>query len=359
MTDLTKQDFPPLKNDRILKVIKGEEPDKLPIWVMRQAGRYMPKFREFRKLHSFFEICQTPELACEVTLMPIERFDFDAAIIFSDILVIPQALGLEVEMKESVGPVIKNPVTIENLNDLNTEGAADRLNYVGEAITLTRKRLNGKVPLIGFAGAPWTLMGYMIEGGGSKTYSKSKKWLYAHETEAHRLLKILTDVIIDYLILQVKSGAQLLQIFESTNRNAEYLNEYLFDRFCQPYLQRIAIEVKNKIAELKLDVPMILFAKGSHYSLEKQKSLGYDVIGIDWTISPKTVRQILGDQVVQGNLDPCALYASPEGIRAHVDEMIKGFGTGNLVVNLGHGIYPDMSEEAVEIFIDAVHSVKL
>ncbi|KAI4454660.1 methyltetrahydrofolate:homocysteine methyltransferase related [Holotrichia oblita] len=356
MTAINQEDFPILKNDRILKVIKGEKPDKLPIWVMRQAGRYMPKFREFRKLHTFFEICQTPELACEVTLMPIERFDLDAAIIFSDILVVPQALGLEVEMKESVGPVIKDPVIIENLKNLNSEGAANRLNYVGKAITLTRKKLNGKVPLIGFSGAPWTLMGYMIEGGGSKTYSRSKRWLYSHETEAHQLLTILTNVIIDYLILQVKAGAQLLQVFESS---AEFLNEYLFDTFCMPYLRRIVSEVKTKIVELNLNIPMILFAKGSHYSLEKQKSLGYDVMGIDWTISPKTVRQILGDQVVQGNLDPCALYSSPDRIKDHVEEMIKGFGTRNLVVNLGHGIYPDMSEEAVESFINAVHNVKL
>ncbi|KAI4454671.1 methyltetrahydrofolate:homocysteine methyltransferase related [Holotrichia oblita] len=251
MTAINQEEFPILKNDRILKVIKGEKPDKLPIWVMRQAGRYMPKFREFRKLHTFFEICQTPELACEVTLMPIERFDLDAAIIFSDILVVPQALGLEVEMKESV--IRYN----REFKKFKFEGAANRLNYVGKAITLTRKKLNGKVPLIGFSGAP------------------------------------------------------------------------------------------------------ILFAKGSHYSLEKQKSLGYDVMGIDWTISPKTVRQILGDQVVQGNLDPCALYSSPDRIKDHVEEMIKGFEARNLVVNLGHGIYPDMSEEAVESFINAVHNVKL
>ncbi|KAI4454670.1 methyltetrahydrofolate:homocysteine methyltransferase related [Holotrichia oblita] len=176
-----------------------------------------------------------------------------------------------------------------------------------------------------------------------------------HETEAHQLLTILTNVIIDYLILQVKAGAQLLQVFESS---AEFLNEYLFDTFCMPYLRRIVSRL-NEDRRIKSQHSMILFAKGSHYSLEKQKSLGYDVMGIDWTISPKTVRQILGDQVVQGNLDPCALYSSPDRIKDHVEEMIKGFGTRNLVVNLGHGIYPDMSEEAVESFINAVHNVKL
>ncbi|GJQ85042.1 putative uroporphyrinogen decarboxylase [Trypoxylus dichotomus] len=354
MTEVNPQDFPALKNDRILKVIKGEKPDKLPIWIMRQAGRYMPKFREFRKLHSFFEICQTPSLACEVTLMPIEKFDLDAAIIFSDILVIPQALGLDVEMKEGVGPVIRNPITIENLNNLHPDGAVTRLNYVGEAITLTRRKLDGKVPLIGFSGAPWTLMGYMIEGSGSKTYSKAKRWLYSHETEAHRLLTILTNVIVEYLVMQIKAGAQLLQVFESS---AEFLNAYLFETFCVPYLKRIAVEVKERTAEF--NVPMILFAKGAHYSLEKQKDLGYNVIGIDWTISPRTARNALGNYVLQGNLDPCALYAGKEKMKEQVVEMIKQFGTENYIVNLGHGIYPDMSEEAVKAFISIVHDVKL
>ncbi|XP_022901161.1 uroporphyrinogen decarboxylase [Onthophagus taurus] len=350
--------FPPLKNDTLLKAIKGEKIERLPVWIMRQAGRHMKEFRDFRKQHSFFEICQTPSLACEVTLMPIKRYDLDAAIIFSDILVIPQALGLNVEMKEGEGPVISNPVTIENMDLLNVPGAVDRLKYVGDAITLTRHKLEGKVPLFGFTGGPWTLMGYMIEGKGSKTLSKAKKWLYSNKECAHKLLQLLTDVIIDYLVMQIKSGAQIVQIFES---NADYLNEYLFDVFCKPYLKRISESVHLKLKENNIEeVPMVLFAKGSHYSLETQKDLGYDMIGIDWTISPKIPRNILGSAVaVQGNLDPCALYASEDDIRNLVKEMIKGFGTNKYVVNLGHGIYPDMEESAVEVFIDAVHKYRV
>ncbi|KAJ8913192.1 hypothetical protein NQ315_009029 [Exocentrus adspersus] len=351
-------DFPPLKNDRILKAAKGEKPDKLPVWIMRQAGRYLPEFMEFRKQHSFFEICQTPALACEVTLMPIRRYDLDASIIFSDILVIPQALGMTVEMKAGVGPVLPEPLTLENMDSLKKEGAVSRLKYVGEAITLTRHRLDGKVPLFGFSGAPWTLMGYMIEGGGSKTLSKAKKWLYAHPNESHRLLSLLTDVIIDYLIMQIEAGAQLIQVFDSS---AEYLNKRLYEIFCLPYLKKIAQALKIHLKESNQDVILVLFAKGAHFCLEEQADLGYDVLGIDWTVEPKLVRSVLKNKniTIQGNLDPCALYAPKEEIVKMVTNMIDQFGTERYIVNLGHGIYPDAPIDAVQTFIDAVHSVKL
>ncbi|KAL3282230.1 hypothetical protein HHI36_005424 [Cryptolaemus montrouzieri] len=353
----SKQNFPLLQNDRILKVIKGEKPDKLPVWIMRQAGRHLPEFVEFRKKHDFFEICQTPKLACEVTLMPIRRYDLDAAIIFSDILVIPQALGLKVEMKPGLGPVIPTPLTVDTIENLHSDGAADRLRYVGEAITLTRHELGGKVPLIGFSGAPWTLFGYMIEGGGSKTMSKAKKWLYEYPEESSKVLDILTNVIIDYLVIQAEYGAQVLQVFESS---AEYLNRHLFTKFALPYLKKINIEVKRKIKEKKIEyIPIILFAKGGHFSLEDQTELGYDVLGVDWTVEPQIARFLTKNSILQGNLDPCALYAPKEEIVKLVENMVAGFGTSKYIVNLGHGIYPDADIEKVKTFIDAVHNVTL
>lgn len=349
---MTGKNFPVLKNDRILKAARGEKPDKLPVWIMRQAGRYLPEFQEFRKQHSFFEICQTPSLACEVTLMPIKRYNLDAAIIFSDILVIPQALGMIVEMRPGIGPVLPEPLTVENLKALKWDGAVSRLKYVGEAITVTRHKLEGEVPLIGFSGAPWTLMGYMIEGGGSKTLSKAKKWLYESPELSQELLQLLTDVIIEYLVMQIEAGAQIVQIFDSS---AEYLNLNLYKKFCLPYLKKIAVGIR---AHMKLEqVPLVLFAKGAHFCLEEQTELGYDVVGIDWTVNPKTVKLLKDKNVtVQGNLDPCALYAPKEELVKLVEEMLKGFGTERYIVNLGHGIYPDTSTESVKTFIDAVHS---
>lgn len=354
---MSGKNFPILKNDRILKAARGEKPDKLPIWIMRQAGRYLPEFMEFRKSHTFFEICQNPELACEVTLMPIRRYDLDAAIIFSDILVIPQALGMEVEMRPGVGPVLPNPLTIDNLDDLNTSGAIDRLKYVGDAITLTRHKLEGKVPLFGFSGAPWTLMGYMIEGGGSKTLSKAKKWLYAHPELSHKLLSLLTEVIINYLLLQIESGAQIVQVFDSS---AEYLNKSLYKTFCLPYLKKISTEVRDKLKKLKLEeVPMVLFAKGAYFCLEEQAGLGYEVIGVDWTMEADFVRSTLKNVTVQGNLDPCALYAPKEELEKMAKEMVSKFGPERYIVNLGHGIYPDADPEAVKTFVETVHSIKI
>ncbi|CAG2062819.1 unnamed protein product, partial [Timema podura] len=270
--------FPTLKNDRLLRAARGEEVDKVPIWIMRQAGRYLPEFRELRSKHDFFTICQTPELAAEITLQPIQRFDLDAAIIFSDILVIPQALGMIVEMKPGIGPVLPNPlVEPEDIAKLETPvDVSLKLGYVGEAITLVRHRLEGKVPLIGFSGAPWTLMGYMIEGGGSKTMAKSKAWLYRYP-------------------LATEAGAQLLQVFES---NAEYLGSELFFEFSIPYIREIASKVKAGIKQKGLnDVPMTIFAKGAHYGLEGLANSGYDVIGIDWTVDPVKARAAVGPNI--------------------------------------------------------------
>ncbi|XP_046441707.1 uroporphyrinogen decarboxylase-like [Daphnia pulex] len=342
--------FPTLKNDRILRAAVGEETDKVPVWVMRQAGRYLPEFRATRVKHDFFSLCRTPEIACEVTLQPIRRFPLDAAIIFSDILVVPQALGMEVLMQAGEGPVFTSPlITPEDLRVLKTPVNVDeKLGYVFEAINLTRHKLEGRVPLIGFAGAPWTLMSYMIEGGGSKTMAKSKAWLYRYPTESHKLLQILTDVIVDFLIGQVKAGAQMLQVFES---HAEYLGPEIFAQFALPYIKQIQERVRAKV-----NVPMCIFPKGGHFSLEQLSTAGYDIIGLDWTIKPDEGRQKVGSNItVQGNMDPCALYGPKENIRAIAKDMVSRFGKHRYIANLGHGIYPDVDPEHLAAFIDGIH----
>ncbi|KAK6633184.1 hypothetical protein RUM44_003785 [Polyplax serrata] len=345
-------EFPPLKNDRLLRAIKGEEVDRVPVWIMRQAGRYLPEFREIRKNHDFFTICSTPELASEVTLQPIRRFDLDAAIIFSDILVVPQALGMKVEMRQGVGPVLPDPLVCpEDIEKLQTPvDVKSKLDYVYKAITLTRYNLEGKVPLIGFVGSPWTLFTYMIEGGGSKTMSKAKFWLYRWPDKSKKLLDIITDVVVDHLIYQGKSGAQALQVFES---HSEYLGFDLFNKFVLPVLRRIVERVKESV-----DVPLIIFAKGAHYAISELSKLGYNAVGIDWTITPERARRETGGCVtLQGNLDPCALYAPKEQLIAMTKEMLQKFGKKNYIANLGHGIYPDVDPENVAIFVDSVHSV--
>ncbi|XP_064404233.1 uroporphyrinogen decarboxylase-like [Halichondria panicea] len=352
----TQNTFPALKNDLILRAARGDRVEKTPVWVMRQAGRYLPEFREFRKQHDFFTICRTPELACEVTLQPIRRFDLDAAIIFSDILVIPQAMGLTVEMVPGKGPhfpqPLQTPSDLARLKlpvDVNQE-----LGYVFKAITLTRQKLEGKVPLIGFCGAPWTLMSYMIEGGGSPTLSKSKAWLYAHPDASHQLLQSITDVCIEYLEGQVAAGAQLLQVFES---HAGLLGREQFLQFSLPYLKQIASKLKANLQAKNLPiVPIIVFAKGAHYALKELSDTEYDVVGLDWTMEPREARHCVGETVtLQGNLDPCALYSPKEDIRAAVKKMAEGFGSQRWIANLGHGIYPDMNPEHLRTFIDSVH----
>ncbi|XP_054268085.1 uroporphyrinogen decarboxylase [Macrosteles quadrilineatus] len=350
--------FPPLKNDRLLRAARGEEVDRVPVWVMRQAGRYLPEFREVRKKHDFFTICQTPELAAEITLQPIRRFDLDAAIIFSDILVVPQALGMIVEMKEGVGPVLPNPlVTPKDIETLQYPvDVRAKLGYVSEAITLTRHKLEGKVPLIGFSGAPFTLMGYMIEGGGSKTLSKVKAWLYRYPEDSRRLLQIISDVVIDYLVEQAAAGAQLLQVFESS---AEYLGPEMFRRFALPFLIDVCERVKFNIQERKIgDIRMTVFAKGAHYAIKELANSPYDVVGLDWTVDPEIARKQVGLNItLQGNLDPCALYAPTEEISKMAQAMVEKFGKQRYIANLGHGIYPDVNPDHLKAFIDAIHQI--
>nr|XP_014291685.1 uroporphyrinogen decarboxylase [Halyomorpha halys] len=355
LQEMADLNFPVLKNDRLLRAARGESVDKVPVWIMRQAGRYLPEFRELRSKSDFFTICQTPELACEVTLQPIQRYsDLDAAIIFSDILVIPQALGMVVEMKPSVGPVLPQPlVSPEDISKLSYPvNIQEKLGYVMKAITLTRHKLDGRVPLIGFSGAPWTLMGYMIEGGGTKTMSKAKQWLYKYPEKSKELLSILTKVVADYLVEQGKAGAQLLQVFESS---AEYLGPELFQQFALPCIREISETVKKALGDKK--VPMTIFAKGAHYALESLANCGYEVVGIDWTVDPHEARKRVGQNVtLQGNLDPCALYSEEKALSKLSSDMLKSFGKERYIANLGHGIYPDVEPEKVGIFLKTIHS---
>ncbi|KMY92539.1 uroporphyrinogen decarboxylase isoform X1 [Drosophila simulans] len=349
------QPFPVLKNDNLLRAARGEVVDRVPVWVMRQAGRYLPEFQELRKQHDFFTVCRTPELACEVTMQPLRRFDLDASIIFSDILVIPQALGLTVEMHAGVGPVLPQPIVVpEDLKRLTPDGALSRLSYVGDAITMMRHKLEGRVPLIGFTGAPWTLMGYMIEGGGSKTMSKAKAWLNEHPEDSKLFLNLLTDAIVDYLEMQVKAGAQMLQVFESS---AEHLSKEQFLQWCVPYLKRIRDELVDRLTKKAIPVvPMTLFAKGAGHSLKEQSELGYDVIGLDWTVDPLEARNLVGPNItLQGNLDPQDMYRDPDELRNLTTEMVHKFGKSRYIANLGHGITPQTPITSMEVLVEAVH----
>nr|XP_040027697.1 uroporphyrinogen decarboxylase isoform X1 [Gasterosteus aculeatus aculeatus] len=349
------EDFPKLQNDTFLRAARGEETEHVPVWCMRQAGRYLPEFRESRAGKDFFETCRSPEACCELTLQPLRRFPFDAAIIFSDILVIPQAMGMDVQMVAGKGPTFPDPLKEpEDLQRLQVKvDVAKELGYVFKAITLTRHKIEGKVPLIGFTGAPWTLMSYMIEGGGSRTFSKAKSWLYRHPEASHMLLRMLTDVIVEYLLGQVAAGAQALQVFES---HAGILGPSEFQEFSLPYLRDIARCVKDKLKEAGKDVPMIVFAKDAHYSLEDLSQSRYEVVGLDWTIDPQSARERTGGKVsLQGNMDPCALYAPKERISEIVKKMVEGFGPRGYIANLGHGLYPDMDPENVGAFVQAVH----
>ncbi|XP_074122186.1 uroporphyrinogen decarboxylase isoform X2 [Sminthopsis crassicaudata] len=350
------QAFPKLQNDTFLRAAWGEATDYTPVWCMRQAGRYLKEFLDTRAGQDFFSTCRSPEACCELTLQPLRRFPLDAAIIFSDILVVPQALGLQVTMVPGKGPTFSAPLREEqDLDRLQTPVDVDQeLGYVFQAITLTRQRLEGRVPLIGFSGAPWTLMSYMVEGGGSPTMAQAKRWLYQWPKASHRLLGLLTDVLVPYLVGQVAAGAQALQVFES---HAGHLGPELFSEFALPYIRDVAKRVKAGLREAGLaPVPLIIFAKDGHYALEELAQSGYEVVGIDWKVDPALARERVGKSVtLQGNLDPCALYASEDRIGQLVERMLDAFGPQPHIANLGHGIYPDMDPAHVGAFVEAVH----
>jgi uroporphyrinogen decarboxylase len=342
--------FPPLENDLILRTARGEATERTPVWMMRQAGRYLPEYQEVRAEHDFFDVVQTPELAAEVTIQPVDRFPLDAAIIFSDILVIPQAFGMEVNMVSGTGPVFPDPLkTPGDLDRLEEPDVEQSLAHVYDALTLTRKRLEGRVPLIGFAGAPWTLMAYMVEGGGSRTYRRARSWLYRHPDASKDLLGRIADAVADYLVAQIDAGAQMVQVFDSS---AGLLGPRAFRTFALPYLEAIA----DRLEADRPDVPTVVFAKDAHYALEGLADTAYDVVSLDWTMDPQAARLLVGNRaVLQGNLDPCALYGDPGSIRREVQHMLAGFGPQNHIANLGHGMLPDHDPEHAGVFVEAVH----
>jgi len=340
-----------LKNDLLLKALRGEKVERPPVWMMRQAGRYLPDYIKLREKYDFFTRCQTPELATEITLQPVDQVGVDAAIIFSDILVIPQAMGVEVLMEEGKGPSL--PTTIKTQKDIDaliTTGAEESLKYVMEALSLTKKELNGRVPLIGFAGAPWTILCYMVEGKGSKTWDKAKQFAYTEPALAHQLLQKITDITIDYLKAQVKAGADTVQVFDSW---AGSLSPEDFKTFSQPYLFKIADTLKN-------DAPVILFPKGSWYALKDLSNSSAAGIGLDWNITPQTAREFTANKkTLQGNFDPAKLLAPIPQIKKWVKEMIDGFGTQNYIANLGHGITPNVPVDHAKAFVEAVKEFSL
>jgi uroporphyrinogen decarboxylase len=335
-----------LKNDLLLKALRNEKVDRPPVWMMRQAGRYLPEYLKLKAKYDFFTRVQTPELATEITLQPVDIIGTDAAIIFSDILVIPQAMGLEVRMEEGKGPSL--PKTIGSARDidaLNTTNAAEHLKYVFEALSLTKNALNGRVPLIGFAGAPWTILCYMVEGKGSKTWSKAKQFAYTETELAHQLLSKITEITIDYLKCQVQAGADVVQVFDSWSGA---LSPADFKIFAQPYLLQIADALHDY-------APVILFPKGSWYALKTLSESKASGIGIDWTITPKHARELASDSItLQGNFDPAKLLAPIPQIKKCVKEMIDEFGVQNYIANLGHGITPDVPVDHARAFVDAV-----
>lgn len=333
-----------LQNDLLLRTAKKLPADRTPVWLMRQAGRVLPEYRKVRATAGDFKtMVKTPELAAEVTIQPVDILGVDAAIIFSDILVIPEAMGLNYEMEEKRGPIF--PKKISSLADLKTlhVASADELNYVLDAIRLTKKELNGRVPLIGFAGAPWTIFSYMIEGQGSKTFSAAKKVLYTQPDFAHQLLQMITDSTINYLQAQVRAGADIVQIFDSW---AGILGPEQYNAFALPYISRIC----NAITE----VPKIVFAKGAFFARQELNDVACDVVGLDWNMNVAESRALLPAKVLQGNLDPCALYGSFDDVRRETKNMLDAFGPSQHIANLGHGLYPDTEVDKVRCFIDTV-----
>jgi uroporphyrinogen decarboxylase len=336
-----------IKNDILLKVLNGEKVERPPIWLMRQAGRILPQYRAVREsLPGFIDLVKNPDLVAEVTIQPVDELGVDAAIIFSDILVIPEAMGLPYEMVESKGPFFPKTIHMQADVDALLSGheAASLLDYVYKGVQATIQGLDGRVPLIGFAGAPFTLFCYMVEGKGSKTFSVAKRMMYKNPVLTHHLLQKITDTIIPYLSMKVGAGVNAVQVFDSW---AGVLDKQTYNTFCIPYLKQISDALSPK-------VPVILFPKGAWYSMQELHDIGSVGIGVDWNTDAKFVRSITGaNKVLQGNLDPCVLYADTAEIRKSTKSMIDAFGK-NYIANLGHGVYPDTPLDNVKYFVEAV-----
>ncbi|HYF32885.1 MAG TPA: uroporphyrinogen decarboxylase [Chitinophagaceae bacterium] len=336
----------PLQNDLLLRTLKGGHVERTPVWMMRQAGRYLPDYMKLKAKYSFFERCRIPELATEITIQPVEQVGVDAAIIFSDILVVPQAMGMEVQMVESKGPWLPTPIVQESdLHRIFIPDVQDTLGYVFDALRLTKQTLDGRVPLIGFAGAPWTLLCYLVQGKGSKTFDEAKAFCYTQPKTAHRLLQMITDTTIAYLKGQARAGADVVQIFDSWGG---LLSPQDFEEFSLRYIRQIVEAVKDEVLT-------IIFAKGAWFALEGMAATGAHGLGIDWCIEPRFARQLAGPEVtLQGNFDPARLLSPIPVIQKEVKRMLDAFGPGRHIANLGHGILPNVPVDHARAFVDAV-----
>lgn len=337
-----------LKNDLLIRAAKGLDVERTPVWLMRQAGRILPEYRKVRETARDFKmLVKTPELATEVTIQPVDILHVDAAIIFSDILVIPEAMGLSYEMEEKKGPIFPKRIkSAADLGDLHI-AQGEELKYVTDAIRLTKHELNGRVPLIGFAGAPWTIFSYMVEGKGSKTFSLAKKMLYTEPELSHRLLDMITKSTIHYLKAQIEAGADIVQIFDSW---AGILGPRQYEEFSLRYISQICDSISA--------VPKIVFAKGAFFARAKMNELRCEAVGLDWNMDINESRAMLPNKTLQGNLDPCALYGSLDQVKHETIKMLRSFGGSRHIANLGHGLYPDTEVDKVKCFIDTVKEFK-
>lgn len=335
-----------IKNDLLLKALRRETTSRPPVWMMRQAGRFLPEYRVLREKYSFFERCQNPELACEITLQPVKRLGVDAAILFSDILVVPQAMGMQVDIVESKGPIFQRTIkTPQDVTKLLLPNVNEQLGYVMKAIKTIKQALNNEIPLLGFAGAPWTLLCYMVEGKGSRNFEIAKTFCYTYPQLAHQLLEKITQTTIDYLVAQSKAGVSAVQIFDSY---AGLLSAVDYELFSLQYIKKIIYEVQK-------EVPVILYAKGVASIWEQLPYSGAQAIGVDWTIAPEyAVKHAKGKVALQGNLDPVKLFMPIPEIKKATKEMIDTFGTTGYIANLGHGILPNVPVEHAQAFIDTV-----
>ena len=345
---------PALKNDRLIKALLRQPTDTTPIWIMRQAGRYLPEYRATRKqAGSFLDLCKNKELACEVTLQPLRRFDLDAAILFSDILTIPDAMGLGLYFVEGEGPKFERPLrSSTDISALQVPDPGTSLSYVTDAVSLVRQELDGQVPLIGFSGSPWTLSTYMVEGGSSKEYRYIKGMMYESPSTLHQLLDTLAKSVTAYLNAQIEAGAQAVMVFDTWGG---VLTPQTYRDFSLNYMQQIVSGLTRE--HEGQTIPVTLFTKGGAQWLEDIADTGCDALGLDWTIDIDQARARVGDQVaLQGNLDPCVLYADPDTIRAKAQDIITRFGNHpGHVFNLGHGIHPAVDPDHLGVLIDAVH----
>ena len=340
-----------IKNPLFLKALKGETVSRPPVWIMRQAGRYLPEFMVLKNKYDFFTRCQTPELAAEITMMPIKKIGVDAAILFSDILVIPQAMGVNVEMKNNFGPYIEFPIQSKaDVINLNTQNVEDRLNYVFEAIRLSKEALNDEIPLIGFAGSPWTILCYMVQGSGSRNFDKAKNFCFKNPELAQMLLSKITMITIEYLKLKIEAGVDAVQIFDSWGGVLSHSDYKLFSF---PYIQQITAAL-NKIS------PVIIYPKGCWHALSDYSKIGASAIGLDWTCSARNARYLTQNNVtLQGNFDPSRLFSSKKTIISQTNQMLNDFGKDKYIANLGHGILPNTPVENVKIFVETIKEFSL